>query len=157
MAKGPTSSPVLRNKKATYRFEILEQLEAGIELRGAEVKSLRSGKGSLEEAYAVVRDNEAFLRGCHINPYENSSFDLPPVRDRKLLLHRREIRKLVAKVTQKGLTLVPLRLFFNERGLVKLQIGLCRGKKLHDKRESIKKRDQQRDMDRATRRGRSRL
>lgn len=155
MAKGPPPSPQIRNKKARFRFEILEQLEAGIALSGSEVKSLRNGKASLEEAYALVRDGEVLLRDCNISPYEQAGYaQHKPTRERKLLLHRREIRKLYNKVTQKGLTLVPLKMYFSERGLVKVLIGLCRGKKLHDKREDIKRRDQERDIARATRRRR---
>jgi SsrA-binding protein len=153
MAKGPPPTPQIRNKKARFNFEILEQTEAGIALTGSEVKSLRSGKASLEEAYAVIRDGEAFLRDCNISPYPQAGYaQHKPTRERKLLLHRREIRKLLNKVTQKGLTLVPLKMYFNERGLVKVLIGLARGKKFHDKRQDLKKRDDRRAMERALRR-----
>lgn len=153
MAKGPPQSPQIRNKKARFNFEILEQVEAGISLTGSEVKSLRNGKASLEEAYAVVRAGEVFLRDCNISPYEQAGYaQHKPTRERKLLLHRREIRKLHNKVTQKGLTLVPLKMYFTERGLVKVLIGLARGKKLHDKRADLRRRDDQRAMARAMRR-----
>lgn len=153
MGKGPPQTPQIRNKKARFRFEILEQLEAGISLTGSEVKSLRAGKASLEEAYALIRDGEIFLRDCNISPYPQAGYaQHKPTRERKLLLHRREIRKLHGKVTQKGLTLVPLKMYFTERGLVKVLIGLARGKKIHDKREDIRRRDDQRAMDRAMRR-----
>jgi SsrA-binding protein len=153
MAKGPPPSPQIRNKKARFDFEILEQAEAGISLTGSEVKSLRAGKASLEEAYAVIREGEAFLRDCNISPYPQAGYaQHKPTRERKLLLHKREIRKLFNKVTQKGLTLVPLKMYFNNRGLVKVLIGLARGKKLHDKRQDLKKRDDQRTMARALRR-----
>jgi SsrA-binding protein len=153
MAKRPPPSPQIRNKKARFRFEVLEQAEAGISLTGSEVKSLRSGKASLEEAYAVIRDDEAFLRDCNISPYPQAGYaQHKPTRERKLLLHKREIRKLFNKVTQKGLTLIPLKMYFNDRGLVKVLIGLARGKKLHDKRQDLKKRDDQRAMARAQRR-----
>ena len=153
MAKGPPPSPQIRNKKARFNFEILEQAEAGISLTGSEVKSLRAGKASLEEAYAVIRDGEAFLRDCNISPYPQAGYaQHKPTRERKLLLHKREIRKLFTKVTQKGLTLVPLKMYFNERGLVKVLIGLARGKKIHDKRQDMKKRDDRRAMERAVRR-----
>ncbi|MBU0616807.1 MAG: SsrA-binding protein SmpB [Planctomycetes bacterium] len=153
MAKGPPPTPQIRNKKARFDFEILEQAEAGISLTGSEVKSLRAGKASLEEAYAVIRDGEAFLRDCNISPYPQAGYaQHKPTRERKLLLHKREIRKLFNKVTQKGLTLIPLKLYFNDRGLVKVLIGLARGKKLHDKRQDLKKRDDQRAMARAQRR-----
>ena len=155
MAKGPPQSPQIRNKKARFNFEILEQVEAGISLTGSEVKSLRNGNASLEEAFALVRGGEVFLRDCNISPYEQAGYaQHKPTRERKLLLHRREIRKLHNKVTQKGLTLVPLKMYFNDRGLVKVLIGLARGKKLHDKRQDMRRRDDQRAMARALRRGR---
>jgi len=156
MAKRPPPSPQIRNKKARFRFEILEQVEVGIALSGSEVKSLRDGRASLEEAWAVVRGGEVFLRGCNISPYPQAGYaQHEPARERKLLLHRRQIRKLENKVMQRGFTLAPLKMYFNERGLVKVLIGLCRGKKLYDKRETIKRRDQQRDLARATRRRRT--
>lgn len=153
MSKGPPPTPQTNNKKARFNYEILEQHEAGIALTGSEVKSLRNGKASLEEAFATIRNGEAFLRDCNIAPYPQAGYaQHHPTRERRLLLHKREIRKLYAKVTQKGLTLVPLKIYFNERGIVKVLIGLARGKKIHDKRDTIKKRDQQREIDRATRR-----
>ena len=153
MGKGPPPTPEIRNKKARFNFEILEKLEAGIALTGSEVKSLRDGRASLEEAFAVIRDGEAFLRDCNISPYPQAGYaQHKPTRERRLLLHRREIRKLFNKVTQKGLTLIPLKMYFNDRGLVKVLIGLARGKKLHDKRETIKRREDQRAMARAMRR-----
>ena len=152
MAKRPPPTPQIKNKKARFNFEILEQAEAGISLTGSEVKSLRAGKASLEEAFAIIRDGEAFLRDCNISPYPQAGYaQHKPTRERKLLLHKREIRKLFNKVTQKGLTLVPLKMYFNDRGLVKVLIGLVRGKKLHDKRQDLKKRDDQRAMARAQR------
>lgn len=155
MVKGPTSPPSIRNKKARFNFEILDKFEAGIALTGSEVKSLREGRASLEEAFAIIRDGEVYLRDCNITPYKHASYDSPPpTRERKLLLHRREIRKLGNKVTQKGLTLVPLALYFNDRGLAKVTLALARGKTKGDKRETIKARDQARDMERAMRRGR---
>jgi SsrA-binding protein len=153
MAKGPPPTPQIRNKKARFNFEVLEKVEAGISLTGSEVKSLRDGRASLEEAYAVVRAGEVFLRDCNISPYPQAGYaQHKPTRERKLLLHRREIRKLFNKVTQKGLTLVPLKMYFTDRGLVKVLIGLARGKKLHDKRQDIKRRDDQRAIERALRR-----
>lgn len=156
MSKSPPSTPrPIQNRKAGYNFEILEKVETGISLLGTEVKSLRAGRASIEESYALIRDGEVYLRDCNIQPYANATVNAHhPTRERKLLLHRRQILKLLGKVTQKGLTLVPLKLFFNERGLVKVDLGLVRGKKTADKRDSIKKRDQQRDMDRETRRRR---
>lgn len=150
MAKGPPPSPKIRNNKARFNYQVLEKLEAGISLSGSEVKSLRNGRASLEEAWALIRDGEVFLRDCNISPYPQAGYaQHKPTRERKLLLHRRQIRKLQNKVTQRGLTLVPLSMYFNERGLVKLVIGLCRGKKLHDKRQDIKRKDQLREIARS--------
>ncbi len=151
---GPSPPPRITNRKARYNFEILEKVEAGIALTGSEVKSLRAGRASLEEAYAVIRDGEVFLRGCHIAPYPQAGYaQHEPLRERKLLLHRRQIRRLLTKVTQRGLTLVPLAMYFNDRNLVKVELALVRGKKLHDKRETLKRREQQREIARAMRRG----
>lgn len=156
MPKPAHPTPVIKNKKARFQYEILEKHECGIVLTGSEVKSLRNGKASLEESFALIRGDEAFLRDCNIQPYMQAAGvgQHEPTRERKLLMHRREIRKLFQQVTQKGLTLIPIRLFFNERGLAKVLIGLARGKKLHDKRQDTKKREHQRDMDRAMRRRR---
>ena len=134
------------NRKARHLFEVLEEFEAGMVLRGTEVKSLRAGQISLDEAFGRVYDEGLFLVGAHIDPYPHASFNHNPTRRRKLLLRKIESRKLRAKVTQKGLTLVPLEVYFNERGLAKLLLGLCRGKKLHDKRRDIKERDARREM-----------
>lgn len=153
MAKASSPTPVIKNKKATFNYHILDTYECGIVLVGSEVKSLRSGKASLEEAYAMIRDGEVFLRDCNISPYPQASYKPhEPTRERKLLLHRREIRKLHQKVSQRGLTLIPLKMYFNERGRVKVVIGLAQGKKTHDKRQDIKKREHRRDMERAMRR-----
>ncbi len=158
MARSGPMPPKIVNRKARFNFEILEKLEAGIALTGSEVKSLRAGKASLEEAFALIRDGEVFLRGCHIAPYANAGYaQHEPTRERKLLLHRRQIRKLLARVTQRGLTLVPLTIYFNDRGLAKVELALVRGKKLHDKRETIKRRDQQREIERLVRRRRGSL
>lgn len=142
---------VAENRKARHNFEILQTLECGIALVGSEVKSLRGGRMSLEESYARVKESEVWLLGMDIPEYfEASSMNHQPKRPRKLLLHRMEIRKFAGKAHEKGLTLVPLRLYFKE-GRVKVLLGLCRGKKLHDKRESMKKADTQRDIQRASR------
>jgi SsrA-binding protein len=155
MAKGPSVTPRIVNKKARYNFEVLDTLEAGIALTGSEVKSLRAGRASLDEAYAFLRGGEIVLRDCHISPYENAGYaQHEPTRERKLLLHRREIRKWEIKVTQRGLTVIPLAIYFSERGLVKVSLALARGKTHADKRESIKQRDDERDMDRESRRRR---
>lgn len=155
MARGPTQTPRITNKKARHDFEVLETVEAGIALSGCEVKSLRAGKASIEESYIVIRDGETYLIGCNISPYENASYgQVKPTRERKLLLHRRQIRKWQTKVTQRGLTIVPLEVYFSERGIAKLSIALVRGKTHGDKRADLKKREHTRDMERAMRRRR---
>lgn len=139
--------PAIVNRKARFQFEVLEKVEAGLVLLGSEVKALRQGLASLEEAFGRIYDDEIFLVGMHIQEYSHASGqNHEPTRKRKLLLRRREIRKLKAKVTQKGLTLLPLSIGFNERGLAKVELGLCRGKNLFDKRETIRKRDQAREL-----------
>jgi SsrA-binding protein len=143
---------VVSNRRALRDYEILERLEAGIALTGSEVKSLRGGRGSLAEAYARVHDGELWLEGMHIPPYEQGDkrrYD--PVRTRKLLLHRTEIRRLIGKTAEKGLTLVPLRVYF-AHGLAKLELGLGRGKRRFEKRQAIAEREHRRDMERAVRR-----
>lgn len=144
---------VADNRQARFRYEILETYEAGIELKGTEVKSIREGKANLRDGYALIRNGEAWLLNMHISPYEHSSafFNHDPRRTRRLLLHKKEIRKLIGKVEQEGLTLIPLKMYL-KKGLVKLTIALGKGKKLHDKRESIKQRDDKREMARATKR-----
>ena len=138
------------NRQARFQYEILETYEAGIELVGTEVKSIREGKVNLRDGFALIRDGEVMLLNVHISPHRTASqfFNHDPRRSRKLLLHRAEIRKLLGRVEQQGLTLVPLKMYM-KRGWVKVDIGLARGKKLYDKREDIKKRDDQRDMQRA--------
>ena len=142
---------VIRNRKARHEFEILEELEAGLVLVGAEVKSLREGNASFTDAFARVDNGELWLYNLHISPYEQASIDVPdPVRPRKLLAHRREIDRLAARTAERGLTLVPLDLHF-VRGRAKVTLGLGRGKKLHDKRETMKRKVMQREVDRALR------
>jgi SsrA-binding protein len=138
------------NRQARYLYEILETFEAGVELTGTEVKSIRAGRVNLQDGYALIRDGEAWLINVHISPYNASGqyFNHEPRRTRKLLLHRQEIRKLIGEVEQQGLTLVPLKMYL-KRGWVKVSIALGKGKKIHDKRESLKKRQDQRDMQRA--------
>lgn len=138
------------NRQARYLYEILETFEAGVELTGTEVKSIRAGKVNLQDGYALIRNGEAWLINVHISPYNASGqyFNHEPRRTRKLLLHRQEIRKLIGKVEQQGLTLVPLKMYL-KRGWVKVSIALGKGKKIHDKRESLKKRQDQREMQRA--------
>ncbi len=149
----PAVRPVAENRKARHRFELLETLECGIALMGSEVKSLRDGKISLDEAYGRVRNGEFWLVGCDIPEYpQATTWNHDPRRPRKLLIHRREQRKFAEPAHQKGLTLVPLRVYFNERGIAKVLMGLCRGRKLYDKREALKKATVQRDLRRAMRR-----
>jgi len=146
---------VVQNKKARHDFAILETIEAGIALRGTEVKSLREGRANLRDSYASVENGEVVLRGLHIMPYSHTSDRaLDPARDRKLLLNREEIRKLVGKINEKGMTLVALKVYFNPRGIAKVELGLAKGKKLYDKREAIAERESKRDVDRAIKRAR---
>jgi SsrA-binding protein len=147
---------VARNPKATHDYHVLETWEAGIVLTGTEVKSLRNGKASIKEAYARLRNGEVFLEGMNITPYEQGNrYNHDPVRSRKLLLHRREIEKLIGSVEQKGLTLVPLELYFRN-GKAKVVLALGRGKKIHDKREALKRRVSEREAARDVSRGLSR-
>lgn len=151
MSKDGTGYKVISdNRQARYLYEILETYEAGIELKGTEVKSIRDGKANLRDGYALLRDGEAWLLNVHISPHGTTSqyFNHDPRRTRKLLLHKQEIRKLIGKVEQKGLTLVPLKMYLKD-GWVKVSIGLAKGKKVFDKREDIKRRDDQRQMQRA--------
>src|SRR5262245_48423864 len=144
-----TKKTLARNKKALHEYSILETFEAGIALVGPEVKSIRAGKVSLAESYARVERGEVWLHGMHVSQYDPASrWNVDPLRPRKLLLHSREIRKLVGATEQKGLTLVPLELYLH-RGYVKVSLALARGKKLHDKRESLKRKDLQREIQRA--------
>jgi len=137
----------ITNRRARFEFVLIEKFEAGIVLQGTEVKSLRNGHASLEDAFARLQNGEFFLIGCHINPYEQGNVhNHEPLRPRKLLLHRREIRKLTSKVTQRGLTIVPLQLYFNQRGIAKVELALARGKALHDRRQDLKRKTQERDM-----------
>lgn len=136
-----------RNKRAYFEYHILEKYEAGIELRGTEVKSIREGGVNLAESYARVTGEELFLVNCHIPEYRAGGWtNHDPRRPRKLLLHRRELDRLAGKIELKGLTLIPLRLYFNARGYAKVEIGVARGKKLHDKRTDLKRRDAEREI-----------
>ena len=137
---------IATNRKAFHNFAILETYEAGLVLRGTEVKSLREALVNFKDCYATIDNGEAWLIGCHITPYHHGSdANHDPERKRKLLLHRREIGRLLGKVAERGLTLVPLRLYFKE-GRAKIELGLARGKKLHDKRAAIRERDERREM-----------
>lgn len=138
------------NRKARFNYEIMDSLECGIALLGSEVKSLRNGKLSLEESYARVKDNEVWLVGADIAEYPQASvWNHAPKRPRKLLMKQAEVRKFARLAHEKGLTLIPLKVYFTPRGVAKVLLGLCRGKKLHDKREVLKRDDARRDMDRA--------
>jgi SsrA-binding protein len=149
MAKDDTK-PIARNRKALHNFLILDKWEAGIELRGTEVKSLRNGTVQMADSYARIDEGECFLVGLHISPYDKAAYgNHEPTRKRRLLLHRREIRKLATKVNERGFTLVPISMYF-KRGLAKVELALACGKKLYDKRQDIKKREHQRQMARAT-------
>lgn len=136
------------NRKARHEYFILDTFEAGIALRGTEVKSLRQGKGNLQDSYAVVRRGEVWLVGMHIGHYEHGNINNhEPKRERKLLLHKREIRRLIGNIAEKGKTLIPLRVYFRG-GLAKVEIAIARGKKSYDKRESIRKRELERELER---------
>lgn len=141
-----TERIVVTNRKALHDYFIIERYETGIVLKGTEVKSLRQGNANLQDGYAMIRNGELWLIGLHINPFEKGNINNhDPKRDRKLLMHRKEIRKLIGKVAEKGLTLVPLRLYF-KNNIAKLEVGLAKGKKSYDKREAIAKRDVERSI-----------
>ncbi|MBI4178227.1 SsrA-binding protein SmpB [bacterium] len=143
-------SNVATNRKAFADYEILEKYEAGIELLGSEVKSIREGNVNLRDSFAILRGSELYLLNCHISPYKQAGPRAPdPARSRKLLLHRQEINRLIGKAQQKGLTLVPLSLYFNKRNLVKVELALGKGKTHADRRQDIRKRDVQREIARA--------
>jgi len=148
---------IATNRRARFEYEVLETFEAGISLLGPEVKSLRDGKASLGDAFAAIRGGEVFLHKLHISPYDPATREnADPLRTRKLLLHRQQIRKFSGRVEERGLTLVPLRLYFNDDGRVKVELALVRGKRSYDKRETIKRREADREAQRAMRgRGRS--
>lgn len=147
MAKKETQKLIANNKKAYHDFFIDENYEAGIALHGTEVKSMRMGKCSIKESFIRIENGEVFIYGMHVSPYEKGNiFNKDPLRVKKLLMHKYEIRKLAGKVAEKGYTLVPLQVYFKE-GKVKVEIGLARGKKLYDKRQDIAKKDQRREME----------
>ena len=138
---------ICTNKKARYDYEIIEKMEAGIVLKGTEVKALREGQASLNDSYAAIDQEEVYLYNSHISPYSmGNRFNHEPRRTRKLLMHANEIRRLIGKVQEKGLTLIPVRLYFNDAGKVKVEIGLARGKRLYDKRRAIAERDAKREL-----------
>lgn len=139
----------IKNKRASFEYAFIDRYTAGIKLSGTEIKSIRKSKASIVEAYGVVVNGEVFIRNMYIQEYENGThYNHQPKRDRKLLLNKSEIKKIERKVKTKGLTLVPIRLFINEKGLAKLEIAVAQGKKIHDKREDLKAKDAKREMDR---------
>ena len=154
MAKGKAnnqaSRDIARNRKALHEYEVVERFEAGIELTGTEVKSLRENNCQLVDAFVLIRKGQAWLHNLHISPYSHGSYNNPdPDRKRRLLLHRKQIMVLSQKVKERGLAIVPLRMYYSDRNLVKVEIALARGKKLHDKRQSMAERDVKRDIERA--------
>jgi len=143
---------VATNRKAYHEYHILDKYETGIELLGSEVKSLREGNANLKEGYIVIRKEQAWVLGIHISPYSHTGFEgHEPVRERRLLLHKREIEKIKISLEQKGLTAVPLQMYFNPNGWAKLEIGIAKGKKIYDKRKAIRERDIQREAERELR------
>lgn len=149
MAKQQSDRIIAQNKKARHDYFVEYSLEAGIELKGTEVKSIRKGKINLKESYCMIRDNELFAEGMHISPYEQGNiFNQDPLRPKKLLLHKNEIRKLFQSVKLQGYAIIPLKVYL-KNNRVKVEVGLCIGKKLHDKRHSMAERDVKRSMDRA--------
>jgi SsrA-binding protein len=149
MAKRFTNDINIRNKRAGFEYELLDKYIAGLVLKGTEIKSIKEGKVNLQDGYCYFNNGELFAKGISITPYaQGTHYNHEAGRERKLLLKRQELRKLEAKVSEKGLTLVPVRLFINDRGFAKLEIALARGKKIHDKRDSIKERDIKRELSR---------
>jgi SsrA-binding protein len=139
----------LRNKSATFEYFIEDKFDAGMVLTGTEVKSLREGRVSFNDSYCLIDRGEMYVKGLHIAHYSFGSYsNHPPVRDRKLLLKKKEISRIIQKLKDKGFTIIPLKIYFNERGFAKMQIGLAKGKKLHDKRESVKQRESEREIKR---------
>ena len=148
MPKQQGIKEIAQNRKAFHDYFVLEKYEAGIELAGTEVKSVRAGQVNMKDSYCSIKNGELFLRGMHISPYEKGNiFNRDPVRVRRLLMHKREINRLNSQVMQQGVALIPLALYFKD-SKVKVEIGVCKGKKLYDKREASAKKDAQRDMDR---------
>jgi SsrA-binding protein len=139
----------IKNKKASFEFEFIEKYVAGVALKGTEIKSIREGKVSLTEAYCYFRRGELYIKQMHIAPYSQAShYNHDAVRERKLLLSKQELRKMENKFAEKGLSIIPVRIFINDRGLAKIEIALAKGKKVHDKRQSIKEKDAKRDLQR---------
>ena len=141
---------IIKNKKAYFEYQILEKFIAGIQLQGSEVKSVKAAKTSITEAHCILKDGELFVKGMHITEHKEGGkhYNHVPVRDRKLLLKRKEINKLIAKTEQKGMTIIPLEILITPKGLIKVEIGLAKGKNLYDKRNSIKEKDLKRESER---------
>ena len=151
MPKAKGVKQIASNRKAFHDYFVLERYEAGIELFGTEVKSIRAGAVNLKDSFCTIKNGELFARGLHISPYEHGNiFNRDPMRQKRLLMHKREIQKLNARVMQDGVALIPLSLYFKD-SRVKLELGLCKGKKLHDKRDAEAERDARRDIERAMR------
>ena len=149
MSKRFSNDINIRNRQASFEFELLDKYIAGLVLKGTEIKSIREGKVDLQDGYCYFNNGELFVKGINITPYaQGTHYNHEAQRERKLMLKRMELKKLERKVEEKGLTLVPVRLFINDRGFAKLEIALARGKKMHDKRENIKERDAKRELDR---------
>lgn len=141
------SNVVSTNRKAHRDYTVLETVECGIELRGSEVKSIRAGKVNLNDSFARIESNQVILYNTHISPYEQASYlNVEPTRPRRLLLHAGQVKKLMGQLAQRGHTLIPLKIYFNDRGYAKIELGLCKGKKLYDKRERIRRRELDREM-----------
>ena len=143
------ASPTIKNKKAYHLYQVEDEIEAGLSLQGSEVKSIREGNVNMGDSFVRPFGDELFLVNLHISPYKQGGYaNHDPLRRRKLLLHRREIKRLSGRVRERGFTLVPLKIYFNKRGFAKVLVGLCRGKRQYDRREGIKKRDAQREIER---------
>jgi SsrA-binding protein len=146
MTESPSERTIVTNRKALHEYFIVDRLEVGIALKGTEVKSLRQGNANLQDGYALIKDGEIWLLGMHINPFEKGNINNHnPTRDRKLLLHKKEIRRLAGKISEKGLTLIPLRIYFKDN-IVKVELAVARGKRAYDKREAIAKREVERQL-----------
>ena len=153
MARAKGIKPMAQNRKAFHDYFVEERIECGMELHGTEVKSMRQGRMNLKESFAIVKDGEVLVCGMHISPYEQGNiFNVDPLRDKKLLMHKSEIRKLSSQVQRQGYTLIPLRIYLKD-GRMKLELGLCKGKQLHDKRDDAAQRAAKRDIERAMKNG----
>lgn len=149
MKKETENSVYIVNKRASFEYNLIDKYEAGIVLTGSEIKSIRQGKVNISDAYCYFKDGELYVKNMHISPYEHGGFaNHNPLRDRKLLLHKHELRKLYRSVKEDGFTIVPVKIYINKKGLAKLEIALAKGKKIYDKRESIKRRDIERELGR---------